>query len=129
MNTKMSVLVKKVFLSFHVIKGLKQIKLTSALRLAGLLMFSVFFAACAQIPESTVDESRFGALNCTELAQQTEEEKQTKDIAEQAKSDSWHVIMPVIVAARYGQAASASSEADRRMSLLAEQQTQRGCAP
>lgn len=129
MNTKMSVLVKKGFLFFNIIKGLKKIKLILAMRLVGLLMASTLLFACAQIPESTVDESQFGALSCAELVQQTEEAKQTKDVAEQAKSDSWHVIMPVIVAARYGQAASASSEADRRIGLLAEQQTQRGCAP
>ncbi|MCA1929577.1 hypothetical protein [Rheinheimera sp.] len=128
MNTKMNVLAKKGFLFFNVIRGLAQLKLIVAMRLVGLLVASTLLLACAQIPESAVEESQFGALSCAELAQQTEEAKQTKDVAEQAKSDSWHVIMPVIVAARYGQAASASSEADRRIGLLAEQQTQRGCA-
>lgn len=118
---------KKLYLLFTAIKALKQFSLTSALRVAGLVLFSVLLAACAQIPENTVQESQFVTLNCTELAQQTEEAKKTKEVAERAKSDSWHVIMPVIVAARYSQAASASTEADRRMGLLAQQHSQRGC--
>lgn len=88
---------------------------------------SVLSASCAEIPKSTVAESRFEALSCDELAQQAKEADATKTIADQAKSDSWHAILPFVVAARYQHAASASSEAEKRLNLLSEQSTRLGC--
>ena len=98
---------------------------TSA-RLA-VLLAPLFLAACAQIPASTVAESQFGSLSCAQLAEQTAEAKETMAAADQAKSNSWQAVLPFVVAARYGQASSAASEAERRLTLLAEQSDQLNC--
>lgn len=92
------------------------------------LLVLALLSACAQIPTSTVAESQFATLSCAELVQQTEAAKATVVAADQAKGDSWHAVLPFIVAARYGQASSASSEAERRLTLLAEQSARLGCA-
>ena len=92
------------------------------------LLMPTLLTACAQIPASTVAESQFGTLSCAELVQQTEQARATMAAADQAKGDSWHAVLPFIVAARYGQASSASSEAERRLALLAEQSARLGCA-
>jgi hypothetical protein len=97
-------------------------------RISASLMLPVLLTACAQIPRSTVAESQFETLSCAELAQQAKEGRASKVVADQAKSDSWHVVLPFVVAARYGQAASASSEAERRLTLLAEHSSRLGCA-
>lgn len=102
-------------------------KMKSPARTSALLMFPVLLTACTQIPKSTVAESQFGTLSCAELAQLANEGKATKVVADQAKSDSWHAVLPFVVAARYGHAASASSEAERRLTLLAEHSTRLGC--
>lgn len=90
------------------------------------IALSALLAACAEIPKSTMAESQFGTLSCAELAQQADEENTTKAAADQAKSDSWHAVVPLIVAARYGRAASASNEADRRLALLKERSIRLG---
>lgn len=105
-----------------------RLKTKVSVRLLVLLMLPSLLAACAQIPKSTVSEAQFKTLSCTELAQQTEQGKATKVVADQAKSDSWHAVMPIIVAARYNQAASASREAERRLTLLSEQSARLDCA-
>jgi hypothetical protein len=92
------------------------------------LLMPTLLTACAQIPASTVSESQFDALSCAELIHQTEEAKATIVAADQAKGDSWHAVLPFIVAARYGQASSAATEAERRLTLLSEQSARRGCA-
>lgn len=93
-----------------------------------LLGISALLTACAQIPKSTVAESQFGTLSCVELAQQAQQGHTTKVVADQAKSDSWHAVLPFIVVARYGHAAVAATEAERRMNLLTEQSMRQGCA-
>lgn len=103
---------------------------TSALntRLAGLGL-AMLLAACAEIPKSNVAESQFDKLSCADLAKQTEEAQATKAAADKAKGDSWHAVLPFIVAARYGSASSAYNEAEKRLALLSEQSTRRGCGP
>ncbi|MBA1273368.1 hypothetical protein [Stutzerimonas azotifigens] len=96
-------------------------------RFSALLVVPVLLTACAQAPKSTVDEPQFGTLSCAELAQQAEEGSASKAVADQAKSDSWRAVVPFIVAARYGQAAFASSEAEKRLALLTQQSTRLGC--
>jgi 2-oxo-4-hydroxy-4-carboxy--5-ureidoimidazoline (OHCU) decarboxylase len=100
---------------------------TTKARLA-VLLAPALLAACAQIPASTVTESEFGTLTCAQLAEQIEAAKATMAAADQAKGNSWHAVLPFIVAARYGQASSAASEAERRLTLLAEQSARLGCA-
>jgi len=92
-----------------------------------LLAVSTLLMACAQIPRSTVAESQFATLSCAELAREAESAQSTKAAAEQARSDSWHAVLPFIVAARYADARSASAEAQRRIELLGAQSAQRGC--
>lgn len=104
------------------------LKMKWQVQLLILLMNSVLVTACAQIPRSTVAESQFGTLSCAELAQQTQQGHTTKVAADQAKSDSWHAVLPFIVVARYGQASAAATEAERRMNLLTEQSLRQGCA-
>jgi hypothetical protein len=103
---------------------------TRAARLPSLLLALplLLLAGCAQIPASSVAESQFTSLTCEGLAQQTREAKATMTAAEQARSDSWYAVLPFIVAARYGQASSAASEAERRLALLSEQSDRQGCA-
>lgn len=97
-------------------------------RLVAALVAPVFLGACAHIPESTVAETEFGTLSCAQLAEQTEQASATKALADQAKSDAWQVVVPFIVAARYGHAASAASDAERRLALLSEQASRLDCA-
>ncbi|MCS3847999.1 hypothetical protein GGR70_003032 [Xanthomonas campestris] len=103
-------------------------KQRSTARASAMLLITVLLTACAQIPKSTVAESQFATLSCDALAQQTEEATKTKAIADEARSDSWHAVVPVIVAVRYRQAAAASTDAQKRLTLLAEQANRRGCA-
>jgi len=93
-----------------------------------VLLIPALLAACAQIPASTVTESEFSTLSCAQLAEQTQAAKATMAAADQAKGDSWHAVLPFIVAARYGQASSAATEAERRLTLLGEQSVRLGCA-
>ena len=97
------------------------------LRVPAVLLGATLVAACTQIPKSAVAEAQFTSLNCAELAQQAEAARATKTTAEQAKGEAWHAVLPFVVAARYADASSASGEADRRLALLAEQSTRRGC--
>jgi hypothetical protein len=99
-----------------------------ASRFAPLLVLATLLGACAQIPRSTVSESQFAALSCPEIATEMAVARATHITAEQAKSDSWHAVLPFVVAARYVDAGSASTEAQRRIDLLKAQAAQRGCA-
>ncbi len=99
----------------------------TAPRIVSLLAVSTLLVACAQIPRSNVAESQFVSLSCAELAREAEAAQTTKAAAEQAKSDSWHAVLPFIVAARYADARSTSAEAQRRIDLLSAQSAQRGC--
>ena len=91
------------------------------------LLIPALLAACAQIPASTMSEAQFDTLNCAQLVQQTEEAKATIAAADLAKGESWQAVLPFIVAARYGQASSAATEAERRLTLLAAQSKRLGC--
>lgn len=97
-------------------------------RFVALLAGPALLANCAQIPRSTLAESQFSALSCAELAREVQVTENTRAVAEQAKSDSWHAILPFVVAARYADASSATTEAQRRLELLAAQSKQRSCA-
>lgn len=88
---------------------------------------SALLASCAEIPKSRVAKSQFGTMSCEELAQQAKEANATKAVADRAKNDSWHAILPFVVAARYQHAASASNEAEKRLTLLSEQSTRLSC--
>jgi hypothetical protein len=97
------------------------------MKLAAVLLFITFLFSCAQIPEYSVDEEKLLNLTCSDLATQEKETIQMKEIASKAKNDSWQAILPFIVAARYGQASSSYSEAERRLILIQEIQINNGC--
>ncbi|WP_152249592.1 hypothetical protein [Xanthomonas maliensis] len=93
------------------------------------VMVPMLATACAQIPTSTVTASQLATLSCAELDEQTAELNKTKAIAEEAKGDSWHAVVPVVVAARYRHAASAYNEAEKRLTLVSEHASRLGCGP
>lgn len=99
-----------------------------AARFLTWLAVPMLLAACAQIPRSSVAESQFGSLSCVELPREIQAAQTTRAAAEQAKRDSWHAVLPFVVAARYADASAASTEAQRRIELLTAQSSQRGCA-
>lgn len=96
-------------------------------KLVAALAAPVLLTACAHIPESTLAEAEFGTLSCAQVAEQKEQANATKALADHAKGEAWHVVVPLIVAARYGHAASAASDAERRLALLSEQASRLGC--
>ena len=87
----------------------------------------MLLSACAQAPKNTVAEAQLETLSCAELALQVEDGRVWKVAADQAKSDSWHAVVPFIVAARYGRAAFSSNEAQKHLASLGEQSTRLGC--
>ena len=95
--------------------------------LSAWLVLPVLLGACAQAPKSTVAEAQFETLSCAELAVQAEDGRVWKAAADQAKSDSWHAVVPFIVAARYGRAAFSSNAAQKHLTSLGEQSIRRGC--
>lgn len=102
-------------------------RLKTPTRFAALLMGPALVTSCAQIPRSTVAEAQFPSLTCTELAQEIKAAEATRSAADEARGDAWHAVLPFVVAARYADARSAGSEAQRRLDLLSAQSTQRGC--
>lgn len=91
------------------------------------LLAIVFVTSCAQLPESPVDESQLMSMNCSELSLHEKEVTAIKEQAEQAKKDSWKVVLPFIVAARYAQASAAQTDAEERLSLLNEARIVKKC--
>lgn len=102
-------------------------QLMKPLRIGALLVGAAMLTNCASIPRSAVPESQFSTLSCAELSKEQQAAQETKSVAEQAKSDSWHAVLPFVVAARYADASSATTEAQKRLDLLAEQSKRRGC--
>jgi hypothetical protein len=96
--------------------------LKSQIRFTVVLAMTILLAACAEIPHSEGPASQAEAL-----AQQMDRAKKSKTIAQQAKSESWQAVLPLIVAIRYQQASSASSAADERIALIEKQSAQRSC--
>lgn len=101
---------------------------TIVLRITILLAGPTLVMACAQIPRSSVAEAQFTSLSCPELAREVAAAQATRAAAEQAKSESWHAVLPFVVAVRYADAGATSSEAQRRIGLLTAQAAQRPCA-
>lgn len=87
----------------------------------------LLLSACTSIPMSTTPESRFSQMSCRELDAEAAMAGETRRVATQARSDSWHVVLPILVAARYVNANSALSQAEGRELKLAEAQTRQGC--
>lgn len=83
--------------------------------------------ACTSIPKSATPVSQFDSLSCAQIDAEMAQVDETKRVATQAHNESWHVIAPVLVAARYVHAQSALSEADERTQKLNEIRTSKAC--
>ncbi|MCR6477357.1 hypothetical protein NU688_14445 [Variovorax sp. ZS18.2.2] len=92
------------------------------------LIAVLLVSACTSIPMSATPESRFSQMTCRELDAETAMAGESRRVATQARSDSWHVVLPILVAARYVNANSALSQAEERELKLAEVQTRQGCS-
>ena len=94
-----------------------------------LLMFPFFLlmTGCANIPQSGMPESQFSALDCRAISDQLAQERVTQERAAQAKGNSWKVVIPFAIAARYIDASSHLNESERRTTLLLQEQQSRNC--
>lgn len=106
---------------------MKHPRMARRLGAAGVLVCTAMATGCAQIPKSPVAESEFHALSCEQIARQAEAAAVTKAVADQAKSNSWHAILPMVVVVRYAHAGSAANEAERRQALLSGHSARLGC--
>lgn len=87
----------------------------------------LLMTGCTSIPKSGMQESQFSALDCRAISDQLAQERVTQESAAQAKSDSWKVVIPFAVAARYFDASSHLNESERRVTLLVQEQQSKGC--
>jgi uncharacterized MAPEG superfamily protein len=83
--------------------------------------------SCANIPKSGMPESQFSTLDCRAIADQLAQERVTQERAAKAKSNSWKVVIPFAVAARYIDASSLMNESERRATLLVQAQQSKSC--
>jgi ABC-type nitrate/sulfonate/bicarbonate transport system substrate-binding protein len=95
-----------------------------------LLLFSLALVVtgCANIPRSEVSESVFSSLDCPAIVNQLDQARATRENAAQAKRGSWKVIIPIAIGVRYFNAASVENEADKRVTLLVEEQRAKRCS-
>jgi hypothetical protein len=89
----------------------------------------LLMTGCANIPKSGLPESQFSTLDCRAIADQLGQERVTQERAAQAKSNSWKVVIPFAVAARYIDASRHMNESERRATLLVQEQQSRSCNP
>jgi len=95
-----------------------------------LLPFSLvlLIAGCSNIPKSGMPESQFSTLDCPSIADQLAQALVTQEHAAQAKRDSWKVVIPFAVGARYIDASRHMNESERRATLLLQEQQAKNCA-
>jgi len=91
------------------------------------LSLVLLITGCTNIPKSSMPESQFSALDCRAIADQLAQERVTQEGAAQAKSNSWKVVIPFAVAARYIDASSHMNESERRATLLVQEQQSKSC--
>ncbi|MET3441061.1 hypothetical protein ABIC94_001816 [Variovorax paradoxus] len=72
-------------------------------------------------------ESQFSALDCPAIADQLTQARVTQAHAAQARRDSWKVVIPVAVGARYIDASRHMDESERRATLLVQEQQAKNC--
>jgi hypothetical protein len=92
------------------------------------LPLSLLMTGCANIPKSGMPESQFSALDCPAIADQLAQARGTQEHAAQVKRDSWKVVIPFAVGARYIDASRHVSESERREGLLLQEQQAKNCA-
>ena len=92
-----------------------------------VLPLVLLITSCTNIPKSGMPESQFSALDCRAIADQLAQEQVTQERAAQAKSNSWKVVIPFAVAARYIDASSHMNESERRATLLVQAQQSKSC--
>jgi hypothetical protein len=98
-------------------------------RYALLLSFPLVLlvTGCTNIPKSGMPESQFSALDCGAIADQLAQEQVTQERSAQVKSNSWKVVIPFAIAARYIDASSHMNESERRETLLVQEQQSKSC--
>lgn len=98
-------------------------------RYSPLLSISLvlLMTGCANIPKAGMPESQFSALDCRGISDQLLQERMTQELAAQAKSSSWKVVIPFAVAVRYIDASSRMNESERRATLLVQEQQSKNC--
>jgi hypothetical protein len=72
-------------------------------------------------------ESQFSSLDCPAIADQLAQALLTQEHAAQAKRDSWKVVVPFAVAARYINASGLMKESERRKTSLLQEQQEKNC--
>lgn len=91
------------------------------------LVALISVSACTTIPKSDVPQAKFLELNCAELQHEATLASETKTAASAARGNAWHIILPVMVAARYINAVSAESGADKRTAELSNELAKKDC--
>ena len=86
------------------------------------------FSACAHIeaPTSSSASTTTGA-DCQALAAEMDRTHRIQQQARQARSDSWKVVLPVIVGVRLAYAQSRLDEANQHLQALQARHAQAGC--
>ena len=92
-----------------------------------LALFVALIGACASIPESTIAVDKYDQLTCPQLAQEVIKAQQTATYASQVKSESWKVVVPFAIAARYADGAEAGRDAQLRLTTAKQMQTSKSC--
>ncbi|WP_211466847.1 hypothetical protein [Collimonas silvisoli] len=95
--------------------------------IVAILLLSLLFSACTSIPKSETPVSAFGGLDCSSLKTEFASAKKTEAIATQAKKDSWKVILPIGIGARYLYSSSSLKEAEEREKKLGEELKRKDC--
>jgi hypothetical protein len=82
---------------------------------------------CTNIPKSSMPETQFSSLDCRAIANQLAQEQVTQERSAEAKSNSWKIVIPFAIAARYIDASSHMNESERRSNLLVQAQQSKSC--
>ncbi|UVH60579.1 hypothetical protein NWF24_14530 [Variovorax paradoxus] len=87
----------------------------------------LLMAGCTNIPKSSLPETQFSSLDCRAIADQLAQEQVTQERSAEAKSNSWKIVIPFAIAARYIDASSHMNESERRSNLLVQAQQSKSC--
>ncbi|UVH60590.1 hypothetical protein NWF24_14590 [Variovorax paradoxus] len=82
---------------------------------------------CTNIPKSSMPETQFSSLDCRAISDQLAQEQVTQERSAEAKSNSWKIVIPFAIAARYIDASSHMNESERRSNLLVQAQQSKSC--
>jgi hypothetical protein len=95
----------------------------TATMLASSIALSLL-GACASAPRA---QDTAAAPDCAAIDAEMARTANAQRAAAQQQQDAWKAVVPVAVAARYGQGKAAAAESQQRLSELQAQATQQGC--